>query len=381
MKIAFMSSGTINAALSYRPLALGKELLKKGHDVYIFMPRFDKYSQFQDEASITTIDGIKIIRPWQIKNIPFIVGLIPYIFSSMILLHKVNPDIVHISKPTPITITGLVLKLTRKKRIIFDADDIDTEVMRIEENSPIKIALVALSEKLAKHFADAIVAASRFLQEMYASQYPYKIVAHISNGAEFTSTRQISLKKTDAARVIFIGNINRISILEPLFYALDAIKKEKRAVSAVIIGDGMYLDYFKSLVEKLQLTEQVTFLGRIPQNELYKYVQPGDIGYCYMPDGITQKACSNMKAFQYMQFGSVPLVSDVGDLPLYTFQGKAGYIAEHSNLQSLITAMREAVVNEKEKEEKIIYAINHAPTMYAWSVLAEMIEAIYKKIL
>ena len=378
MRIAFMSLGTINTTFSYRPLAFGKELLKKGHEVYVIMPRFDKYSKFQEEV-ITDIDGIKIIRPWQIKNVPFILGLLPYIISSIILLHKINPDIVHICKPTPITITGLVLKLTRKRRIVFDTDDLDTEVMRIEKNSPIKIMLVEISEKLAKRFSDAIVAASQFLQEMYASQYPYKIVAHIPNGAEFTNTRNLLPKGTGAARIVFIGNINRTSILEPLFYALEAMNKENIKTSTVIIGDGTYLPYFKSLAEKLQLTKQVTFLGRILQDEFHKYIQPGDIGYCYMPDGITQKACSNMKVFQYMQFGSVPLVSNVGDLPQYTFQGKAGYIAEHSNMQSLIATMKEALANEEERNKKFIYAINHAPITYAWSVLAEKVEAIYEK--
>ncbi len=115
-------------------------------------------------------------------------------------------------------------------------------------------------------------------------------------------------KGTGVARIVFIGNINRISILEPLFYAIETINKENIKISTVIIGDGTHLPYFKSLVEKLQLTKQVTFLEQILQDELYKYVQPGDIGYCYMPDGITQKACSNMKVFQYIQFGSVPLV-------------------------------------------------------------------------
>ena len=137
MKIAFMTSGTIRGPFSYRSLAFGKELLKKGHEVYIVAPRFDKYSKFQDEG-ITNIDGIKIIRPWQIKNVPFILGLIPYMISSIILLHRINPDVVHINKPNPITIIGLVLKLTRGKRIIFDTDDIDSEVMRIEKNSQIR---------------------------------------------------------------------------------------------------------------------------------------------------------------------------------------------------------------------------------------------------
>ncbi len=123
------------------------------------------------------------------KACPLYIGTYPlYDLSYGSLLHKIDPDIIHICKPTPITITGLVLKLTRKKRIIFDADDLDSEVMRIEKNSQIKITLVEISEKLVKHFADAIVAASQFLQERYASQYPQKIVAHIPNGAEFTNT-------------------------------------------------------------------------------------------------------------------------------------------------------------------------------------------------
>ncbi len=262
MKIAFMSLGTINTSFfffSYRALAFGKELLKKGHEVYIIMPRFDKYSKFQEET-ITRIHGVKIIRPWQIKHVPFILGLIPYMISSIILLYKIDPDIIHICKPTPITITGLVLKLTRKKRIIFDANDPQVKVMRIEKNSQIKITLVEISEKLVKHFADAIVAASQFLQEMYASQYPHKIIAHIPNGAEFTHTQIFLPKENVATRIIFIGNINRTNILEPLFYALETLNKENIKISTVIIGDGTYLPYFKSLVEKLQLTKQVTFL-------------------------------------------------------------------------------------------------------------------------
>src|SRR5260370_12117047 len=187
MRIALMSLGTINSGFSYRLLALGKEFLKKGHEVYIIMPRFDKYSKFQEEK-ITNIDSIKIIRPWQIKNVPFILGLIPYIISSTILLHKINPDIIHIYKPNPITITGLMLKLTRKKRIVFDTDDIDTEVMRIEKNSQIKIALVAISEKLMKHFSDAIAAGSQFLQVLYTSQNLQKLFVNVPNSPKFNNT-------------------------------------------------------------------------------------------------------------------------------------------------------------------------------------------------
>src|SRR6266566_7949124 len=103
MKITFITSGTIKGSLSYRPLAFGKELFKRGHDVQIIAPRLDKYSKFKDEG-ITEIDGVKIMRPLQLKTKPLELGLIPYIISSTIILYKLHPDIIHIYKPNPITV-------------------------------------------------------------------------------------------------------------------------------------------------------------------------------------------------------------------------------------------------------------------------------------
>src|SRR5258706_9085709 len=134
MKIVFMTSGTISSSLSYRPLSLGKELSKKGHQVYIFAPRFDKYSEFKDEE-ITNIKGVTIIRPIQLKTFSFEIGLISYIISSIYFLYKLNPDVIHMFKPNPITLTGLLLKLIKRTRVILDTDDLDSEVMKIEKNS------------------------------------------------------------------------------------------------------------------------------------------------------------------------------------------------------------------------------------------------------
>lgn len=380
MKIAYISSGTIKSSISYRPLALGREFVKMGHEVYVFALKFDKYSKFKDE-NITEIDGVKIIRPLQLRLFSFEIGLIPYIISSIFLLYKLDPDIVHIYKSNPVTLSGMLPRLLRKTPVVFDTDDIDSEVMKAEKNSSLKIKLVQISEKIMTHYASGISVGSKYLQNLYSSQFKNKPIEHIPNGAEFENTDEINLKKISNERIVFIGNVNRTNILTPLFYALKELKNQKLLFKTIIIGDGKYLKYFKNLVKKLGISNEITFLGWIPQAELKKHVQVGDIGYCYMPNELTIKACSNMKVFQYMQFGAVPLVSDVGDLPLYAFDGKAGYIAKHSNIKSLIKTLVEIISNRGKKRGKIQFAIDNAKNKYKWSVLASRTEDLYKKII
>ncbi len=380
MKIALMTSGTINSSLSYRPFAFAKELHKKGHDVYIFALRFDKYSKFKDEK-ITEIDGVKIIRPLQIRSSLFEIGLIPYIISSAFLILKLNPDIIHVYKPTPVILGSLLPHFIRKTPIVLDTDDMDSEVMKTEKNSKLRIILVKISEKILAYKTNTIITASKYLYDFYSNKYNNKLIVHISNGADFTSTHKLNSKKIFNNKIVFVGNINRTNILEPLFFAIKEIKKQGIKAHAVVIGNGKYLNYFKKLTYKLKITKNVSFLGWIPQNNLYKYIHIGDLGYCYMPNELTIKACSSMKVFQYMQYGAVPLVSNVGDLPSYTFNGKAGYIAKHSNIKSLTETIIKAISNKSERKTKINFAIKNAGNKYKWKVLATKVEKIYKKML
>jgi glycosyltransferase involved in cell wall biosynthesis len=378
MKIVFMTSGTIKSSISYRPLAFARELVKKGHDAYIFAPRFDKYSKFIDEK-ITNIDGVRIIRPLQVRFFNFELSLLSYIFSSLYLLLKIRPDIVHIYKPNPITITGLFVKLLGKP-VIFDTDDIDSEVMKVENSSKARVLLVQISEFISAHAADTIIVASRFLYSTYKNNYKNKNVRYIPNGAEFQNSKSIKLAKHSSVRVVFIGNINRENILSPLFYAIASLKKKNIYPPVVIIGDGKYLAHFKLLSKNLGIKDQVLFIGRVPRNKLHKYVLPGDVGYSYMPNEITVKACSSMKVFQYMQYGVVPLVSNVGDLPIYVFGGKAGYIAKHSSIVALAKKIADAVSDSKSRRGKIHFILENAKRKYQWPILVQKVDHAYRSV-
>lgn len=378
MKILFITSGSVHSSLSYREVAFGKYLVTSKNSVYLLAPLFDKHSFFKDEQ-IKEVNGIKVMRPLQPHFLPFDIGLLFYIFSALWHILFLQPDIIHIYKSTPLTIIGLPMKWFFNKKIVFDTDDLDSEVMKLEKHSFIRTFLVTLSEKLLSNFADVIISGSLYLQQYYQKKFPKKLVVHIPNGAEFSKT-SFQIKKHQEERIIFIGNINRLSILKPIFLALEVLKKRKTLVKTIIIGDGKYLSHFKQLAKALALS-RVSFLGHIQRRELNKYVLAGDIGYSYMPNEITQKACSNMKVFQYMQYGAVPLVSDIGDLPLYVYNSKAGYIAKHSSIDSLVSTIEIALQNKKERLDKIRFALSHARKDYKWSILVKKVEIVYQKIM
>lgn len=380
MKIAFMISGTIKSSLAYRPLSFAKELVKKGHEVYVFAPRFDKYSSFKDEK-ITKIEGVKIIRPLQARTPLFVLGLIPYMVSSIFLLFKLNPDIIHIQKPTPITACGLLLKFIKNTPVILDVDDLDAEVMKIEKSPKLMIFIVGITEKISAKSATAITAASKYLTKYYSKKYKGKSIKYVSNGADFKDMPKVNSKLTNKNKIVFLGNLNRVNILEPLLYAIKNLKEKNINVTSVIIGGGKYLFYFKELAKKIGILKNIKFLGYIPQEQLGKFIKMGDIGYCYMPNEPTIKACSSMKVFQYMRLGAIPIVSNVGDLPSYVFNGKAGYVVKHSNLDLLTNVIKDALLNTNKREKMLRFALINSKKFYSWQVLGTKVEKIYKNLL
>lgn len=380
MKIAFMTLGTINSSLSYRPLSLAKELVKRGHEVFIFSPRFDKYSEFKD-TGVNQIDGVKIIRPFQLKNFSFELGLVIYIASSIRILFKLKPEIIHIYKSNPITIFGFLLKMLKGTPVILDVDDLDAEVMKIEKNSIFKVKLVELSEKISGKYSNAITAASKYLKKYYSGNYKEMNIQYVPNGGSFISTPKECSRSVFGNRIIFIGNMNRKNILEPIFHVVNDIKRLKLEIHATIIGDGRYLSYFKNLSKELGILNNVTFIGHVPQADLGKFIKRGDLGYCYMPNELTTRACSSMKVFQYMQYGAIPVVSDVGDLPSYVFHGRAGYVVRSGNNNLLTKEILKALSNIKIREEKLIFIQKKSTKIFAWSALAIKVEDVYKKII
>jgi len=341
MKIAFFVSGNVRSNFSYRILALAKSLHELKDDVSIVAPSADKYNDFIPEK-ISVIDGVKILQPFQFNTRRLEINLIPYLFGAFHKLIEEKPDLVYIYKPTPISIVGLFAKLFWKTTVIVDFDDLGSEVMKIEGHPLHQRKLVEWSERLAARYSDRIVVASTYLFDLYREQFPAKPIHIMPNGVDdewFNEPIARGIEK----RIVFMGSLNRKSILEPLFDVLPNIVTHFPETKIMVMGDGKYLSYFREKCSSLNLSEHVTFTGWLELSKARDNLSEGDIGYNYMPNETTVLAASNMKVPQYMSRGVVPLVSDIGDMPAMVDFGRVGYIAKADNSQALETTLLNAL--------------------------------------
>jgi len=79
--------------------------------------------------------------------------------------------------------------------------------------------------------------------------------------------------------ILSIGHMSVIKGFDYLVKAMTFIIKERPTAQLVLIGDGPDKIYFEWLVNKLNLTQNIKFLGSVPHNKINTYLQKCNV-YC-----------------------------------------------------------------------------------------------------
>ena len=377
MKLLMLGSGSYKSGLThFRLIPLAKELAKLDYDIYVVLPSADKYNNYTPDKK-PRVKGLTIVQPGQFFTRNAIVNLLPYLITSTISCLKVKPQLVYLFKPTPISIMGLIPKFVFRVPLVLDIDDLGSEVMRLQNQPSLQVKLVSICERLALRFADVVVVASTYLEALVKEQYPDKPVFVLSNGVDPKVYKQAKNLSTWGG-VYYYGVLNRVSLIETFLRSLPKTLKQVPDARVTILGDGTALPEARSLASKLGIADQVMFAGWTLAEDLHKYVQVGDLAVCIQPDIPTVRACSNVKVFQYMSLGTVPVVSDVGDLGSYV---KAGHGAEQIGIvvppedpDALARSLVKALQDKKGRAGMATLARKAATTEYAWSTLAKKLD-------
>ena len=109
-----LSSGSYHSTLTIRLRYLARYLTDTW-DITIIVPSADKYNDFTPDHSLKSAFA-RLVQPWQLTTRSPMANLIPYLFSALMQIVRVQADMVLIYKPTPITLVGLVPKLWLARR-------------------------------------------------------------------------------------------------------------------------------------------------------------------------------------------------------------------------------------------------------------------------
>ncbi len=372
MKILMCIPGTPHSPIAHRSVAIGRELVKRGHDVTMLAPSADKYSKWQFDRP-ATFDGVKMRYPFQLRTKIQIIDLIPYIIHGAIISASSRFDIAHSYKSTPASLPAIFAKL-RGAKVVLDMDDLDAEVMRTQGQPAVMWRLVALSERIIASSATGFIVASRLLQREYEHRFAGKPTLRIPNAVDPKDFPQApSLNRPP--RLIFFGILGRTSILAPLLEATAQIKPqlEEQGITVDILGDGPCRPELEAMSKKLGTDEVVNFHGWATYKDFQDTAARDDIAICIMPDSRTTAACSNQKVFQYMALGLAPIVSRVGDLPLYVADGEAGLVIPPSDAGALADAITKLINDPTLRHNLAVRAHDRVIENYTWAAHVDKI--------
>jgi glycosyltransferase involved in cell wall biosynthesis len=369
LRLLMLGSGSYNSTLTIRLRYLARHLTN-AWKVTIITPPADKYNDFKPDYKLK-LTFARLVQPWQLTTRSVMLNLTPYLCSSLVSILRAQADMVLIYKPTPITVLGLVLKLLSPIPVVVDLDDFGAEVIKREGRSRLTWGLIDWSERLCMRYADAVVVGSTELRDHVRRIHPAKPVLFLPNGVE-PSEYHVVTEQQPRHAVYYFGALNRLDLIKDLLQAMPAVLCQVPDSRLTIVGGGSALDDAKRMSRELGIKTAVAFPGwQTDMLAVQNYTQFADIGVCYLPDIRTDRASSNMKVFQYMAMGTVPLVSDVGELHSYVQDGQAGVVIEPGNVEALASALIELLQDEERRVRIVKEAWRLAWCDHSWQTRAE----------
>jgi glycosyltransferase involved in cell wall biosynthesis len=272
-----------------------KSLKKAGHSVDIICIQIE-----EDEKRTETIDGIDVYRiPMARAGRGSTSYILEYMyFTAMALIFsfyvrlKRGFQVVHAhNPPDTLFMVGLSFKPSGIK-FVFDHHDVSPElyISRLGKKSSIIHRVLIVLEKLSCAMASAVVATNNSYKEieMRRDGVPENEIFVVRNGPDFGRLRLLEpdpkLRSTGKRILGFVGNINPQDGVDVLLRAMHHLVYEldKRNVLLFIIGKGDAVPDLKKLQKELRLEDFVQFLGRLPDEEMLRWLSAADI--CVSPD-------------------------------------------------------------------------------------------------
>ena len=176
-------------------------------------------------------------------------------------------------------------------------------------------------------------------------------VAAVSNGVDLTcfepgkAPAEIYYKygvPTDRSIVLYVGRVDPEKKLGVVIDAFNEARKKVPTVLLVVVGDGVDKTRLIKKVEKMGLSEDVRFLGKVLPPDLYELYKIGDV-FATASEIETQ----GIVLIEAAACGLPLIAVDKGAVSEVCRNGENGYLCEPGNVDEISTAMVKILSDKK----------------------------------
>jgi glycosyltransferase involved in cell wall biosynthesis len=294
-------------------------LQRAGYDVSVICPRGQK----QDTEAQVIIDNVSIHRyPLRAASggpRTYVAEYATAFRSTISILRKLQRrapfDVVHAcNPPDPLIYTALPARRAGAA-LIFDHHDLVPELFLSRfEKSGLLYRATSLAERLAFRLAHVVISTNESYRDIAITRgrkRPQDVFV-VRSAPDIKRFRQVSpdpaLRDSKRYLLAYLGVMGPQDGVDHALRALGVLRAKRDDWRAIFIGSGDVLKQMRRLTAELNLTDTVTFTGRIPDDDVIRILSSADVCLAPDPQNPLNDLSTMNKIVEYMSL-SRPIVS------------------------------------------------------------------------
>jgi glycosyltransferase involved in cell wall biosynthesis len=265
--------GSFLSALRFSEL-----LAQRGHHVIIISSKY---------PSTPRIDQHKGIRIYRMPSFPVLYSgerlYLAYLCEKRIedVLRKERVQLLHFMLPTPLSVSAIHAAEELGVRIVGHSHTQPDNWL-----APVPLGLATVRKNMIRlsyryltriyGHAHAVVCPSEFSQHLLKAHRLKVPTYAISNGVD-TKRFRMQARTTKQQTMLFVGRLDKDKNVMLLIEAAAHIKKRLPDFKMLLVGNGAERKKLESRAQKLGVTDNIVFLGRVDDATLVKLYHQADL--------------------------------------------------------------------------------------------------------
>ncbi len=188
----------------------------------------------------------------------------------------------------------------------------------------------------------------------------------------------------DKCVIGYAGGLVHYEGLDLLFAAVAMLLAEGRAQAefhVLIVGDGAHERTLRKVVEELGISSVVTFTGRVPHEEVERYLSLVDITPFPRAPMPVCELISPIKPFEAMAMAKAVVVSDVAALTEIVTEGRTGRAFAKGDSTALAQVLAELLDDPEQRQRLGAEAREWVRAERDWYNITASVDQVYRQLL
>ncbi len=307
-------------------------LIKKGHSIRLITSHFGDLPKYELKS------GVEIFRvscgrknAFSATFMSMLIYIIRGYLTALSIIKEQRPDVIHVHFALPAGVLGWLIKKVKHIPFLMTVHLGDVPG-GVPQKTDKWFRWIKPFAPAIWRSADKVVAVSNYTKELSIKNFTVPIEV-IPNGVEIERGFHVKSQKNEFIQIVFAGRF--VEQKNPLLVIKVLSEIKDLHWQCKMLGDGALKIEMQELINKLDLTDRISFSGWITPEQVQGILARSDI--LFMP---SRSEGLPVVGTQALASGLAIVAGKVGGFTDLVEQGKNGFLFDPEDTKGMVNALR-----------------------------------------